>query len=214
VKIVAVNGSLVKGGNVEVLLEHGLEEYAERRDIEVVRFLLSEMEVGPCRHCNWCIKKQEPGRYCQTDDDMAKVYPELMEASGLIISTPVHFGRLSGSCADFIDRLRVFVHGNITHGALRNKVGGALAVAWFRNAGVETTLISIDSAFHALGMVVASPDLGLFGAGAFSSIDGKGAPSKDNKLLVREDALGMASARSLCYRVVELIQIMGSDPKI
>lgn len=209
-KIVAVNGSLVKGGNVAALLEHGLEEYRDRPDIDVVRFNLSEMGVGPCRHCNWCIKNQEPGRYCATQDDMSAVHPELIDARGLIIATPVHFGRLSGATADFVDRLRVFVHGNITRSALRNKVGGAMAVAWFRNAGIEMTLITIDAAFHALGMVVASPDLGVFGAGAFSSLDGRGSGTKGEKLLVGEDGLGMASARSVAYRVAELAALL--DP--
>lgn len=36
-KIVAVNGSLVSGGNVDALLDHALTEYEERADIEVTR---------------------------------------------------------------------------------------------------------------------------------------------------------------------------------
>lgn len=154
-KIVAVNGSLVSGGNVYALLDHSLAGYDDRPDIEVTRFALSRMEIGQCRHCNWCIKKQKQGRYCAQEDDMVKVYPALIEANGLIIATPVHFGRLSGATADFIDRLRVFVHGKITGGAMRNKVGGALAVAWLRNAGIETALISVTAAFNELGMASA-----------------------------------------------------------
>jgi multimeric flavodoxin WrbA len=127
VKIAAVNGSLVSGGNVDALLTHALAEYDGRPDIEVTRFELSGMQIGPCRHCNWCIKKQKPGRDCVQDDDMAGVYPVLIQTDGLIIATPVHFGRLSGATADFIDRLRVFVHGKITRGALRDKFGMASA---------------------------------------------------------------------------------------
>lgn len=207
-KIAAVSGSLVEGGNVETLLGYALGEYADRPEVEVVRFDLSRMEVGPCRHCNWCLKKQEQGKYCSVEDDMSRVYPEFLDASGVIIATPVHFGRLSGTTADFIDRLRVFVHGKMTHGAMRNKVGGALAVAWFRNAGVELSLVTINAAYHALGMVVASPDLGMEGAGAFSSLEGKGMTRKDDRLLVNEDQLGLASARSLAYRVFELAGLL------
>lgn len=207
-KIVAVSGTLVSGGNVDALLDHALTEYEGRADIEVTRFALSRMEIGPCRHCNWCIKKQKQGRYCAQEDDMVKVYPALIEANGLIIATPVHFGRLSGATADFIDRLRVFVHGKITGGAMRNKVGGALAVAWFRNAGIETALISVTAAFNALGMVVATPDLGVWGGGAFSSLDGTGRTGNGQKVLVTEDELGMASARSAAARVAELAALM------
>lgn len=207
-KIVAVNGSLIGDGNVGSLLDHALGEYEAREDVEVGRFDLSELEVGPCRHCNWCFNRQEEGKYCAQQDDMARVYPELIEASGVLIASPVHFGRLSGTTADFIDRLRVFVHGNLTRGAMRNKVGGALAVAWFRNAGIEMTLLTIDTAFHVLGMVVATPDIGVFGGSAFSSLDGKGKTIRGDKHLVAVDPIGMASARSLAYRVAEIAGLL------
>ncbi|MFH1150450.1 MAG: flavodoxin family protein [Actinomycetota bacterium] len=207
-KIVAVSGSLIGGGNVDTLLDHALEEYAGKPEFEVSRFGLADMEVNPCRHCNWCLGKQEPGRYCSQDDSMTAVYPALMEASGVIVASPVHLGRLSGTTADFLDRLRVFVHGNITRGVMRNKVGGALAVAWFRNAGTEMTLMTLNTAFWALNMVVVTPDLGLMGAAAFSSIDGSGKAVKEDRHLVRQDTLGMASARSLAYRVGEIAGLL------
>lgn len=207
-KIVAVSGSLVSEGNVEVLMDHALEEYDDKPEVEVTRFDLSGMTVGPCTHCNWCMKKQEPGRYCGTNDDMNEIYPALMEADGVIIASPVHFLRLSGTTANFIDRLRLFVHGNLTRGAMRNKVGGALAVAWFRSAGVELTLVTINNAFHVLTMVIAAPDLGILGGGAFSSLEGAGGTIKGERHLVTEDGLGLASARSVAYRVWELASLM------
>jgi multimeric flavodoxin WrbA len=91
---------------------------------------------------------------------------------------------------------------------MRNKVGGSLAVAWFRNAGVEQTLMSINTAFHVLGMVVATPDLGVHGAAAFSSLDGSGRRDGNDRLLVKRDEIGMASARSLAYRVGELASLL------
>lgn len=207
-KIVAINGSLIEDGNVSTFMDHALEEYSDDPRFEVVRFDLGGMEIGPCRQCNWCFKKQEPGRYCNFEDGMAQIYPELIEADGVIIASPVHFGRLSGTTADFIDRLRVFVHGNLARGALRNKVGGALAVAWFRNAGMEMTLMTINTAFQALGMVVATPDLGVHGGGAFSSLDGKGRTIRGDKHLVAADPIGMASGRSLAFRVGELAALL------
>lgn len=207
-KIVAVNGSLVAGGNVEALLEHALLEFDGRPEFEVERFSLSALEVNPCRQCNWCLRKQEPGKYCSQEDGMTSIYPALLAASGVIIASPVHFGRLSGTTADFIDRLRVFVHGSITRGAMRNKVGGALAVSWFRNAGVEQTLVTINTAFQVLSMVTAAPDLGIHGGAAFSSLDGTGATPGGDRLLVMQDALGMATARSTAYRVGELAALL------
>lgn len=204
----AINGSLVGDGNVSALVDHALEEYADDERFEVVRFDLADLEVGPCAQCNWCMKKQEDGRYCQQLDGMAQVYPELIDCAAMIIASPVHFGRLSGTTADFIDRLRVFVHGNITRGMMRNKVGGSLAVAWFRNAGIELTLMTLNTAFSVLGMVTASPDLGVYGGSAFSSLDGKGRTIRGDRLLVKVDPLGMASARSLAFRVGELAALL------
>jgi len=207
-KIVAVNGSLIGDGNTSALMDNALEEFEGDARFQVARFDLADMEIGPCKQCNWCMKKQEQGRYCQQQDGMSLIYPELIDCSGMIVASPVHFGRLSGTTADFIDRLRVFVHGNLTRGTLRNKVGGALAVAWFRNAGVELTLITLNTAFSVLGMVTASPDLGVYGGSAFSSLDGKGKTIRGDHLLIKVDPLGMASARSLAYRVGELAALL------
>ena len=207
-KIVAINGSLVPEGNVSALMDHALEEFAGDERFGVRRFNLCEMDIGPCKQCNWCFKKQEEGRYCSQDDGMSEIYPELIDSVGMLIASPVHFGRLSGTTADFLDRQRVFVHGNLTRGAMRNKVGGSLAVAWFRNAGIELTLMTINTAFQVLGMVIAPPDLGVYGGSAFSSLDGKGRTIRGDHLLVKVDPLGMASARSVAYRVGELATLL------
>lgn len=213
-KIVAVSGSLTAGGNVEALLDYALEEYANKSDVEVEKFLLSKMEIAPCKQCNWCLRNQTESRFCKIDDGMGLIYPELMEASGLIVATPVHFLRLSPTTANFLDRLRPFVHGNITAGAMRNKVGGALAVSWFRNAGIELALVTVNAAFQALTMVIATPDLGAFGGGAFSSINGTGERLEGDKRLVLQDELGLATARSVAYRVWELVTILEAGKKL
>jgi multimeric flavodoxin WrbA len=194
-KIVAVNGSLVADGNVKALLDYALAGFDGKPRFETKLFEISRMTVGPCKHCNWCFKKQAPGRYCAQDDGMTEVYPELIESAGLLIATPVHFGRLSGATAHFIDRFRVFVHGNITAGAMRN-------------AGLEQTLMTINTAYHSLSMVVAAPDLGVHGAAAFSSVHGTGETRKGDRLLVKSDEYGMASARSVALRVGELATLI------
>jgi multimeric flavodoxin WrbA len=207
-KIVAVNASLIDEGNVSALMDSALEEYEDKDSFEVRRFDLTNMDIGPCTQCNWCMKQQVEGRYCRQQDSMTEVYPELIACSAMIVASPVHFGRLSGTSADFIDRLRVFVHGNITHGGMRNKVGGALAVSWFRNAGIELTLITLNTAFQVLGMIPASPDLGVYGGSAFSSLDGKGRTIRGDHLLVKVDPIGVASARSLAFRVGEIATLL------
>jgi len=194
VNILGISGSPVRGGNVETLLEKALrgQEGVPGVSWEIVS--LAGAGVGDCAHCNWCLRKQEGARRCAQGDGMTGVYPRVEAADVLLFATPVYFGRLSGHLAAFIDRLRPYVHGNVSAGMLRNKVGGSMAVAWFRMAGLEMALITMNQFFYAVNMVIASSEMGLQGGSAFSSLQGLGGRDGDDRLLVLRDDLGMASA--------------------
>jgi len=208
VRILGICGSPVRGGNAEVLLERALQSREGDPGVSFKIATLADGEVGDCIHCNWCLRKQEGERRCSVDDGMTAMYPLVEEADVIIFATPVYFGRLSGHLAAFIDRLRVYVHGNISAGMLRNKVGGSMAVAWFRMAGLEMALITMNQFFYAVNMVIASSEMGLQGGSAFSSLGGIGRREGDDKLLVLRDELGMASAISTVSRAVELARII------
>jgi multimeric flavodoxin WrbA len=208
VRILGVCGSPVKGGNAEAFLDKALrsQEGVEGVSWEIVT--LTRAGVQDCIHCNWCLRKQEGERRCAQDDAMTAMYPRVEAADVLIFASPVYFGRLSGYLASFIDRLRPYVHGNVSRGMLRNKVGGSIAVAWFRMAGLEMALITMNQFFYAVNMVIASSEMGLQGGSAFSSLGGVGLRDGDDKLLVLRDELGMASAAATVARAVELSRII------
>jgi multimeric flavodoxin WrbA len=208
VRILGVCGSPVRDGNVEALLAMALRSQDDEEGVGHDIVTLSETEVGDCIHCNWCLRKQEGKRRCAVDDGMTAIYPRVEEADVLIFAAPVYFGRLPGHLAAFIDRMRPYVHGNISAGMLRNKVGGSIAVAWFRFAGLEMALLTMNQFFYAVNMVIASPDLGLQGGSAFSSLGGTGKREGDDKLLVLQDEMGVASAVSTVSRAVELARIV------
>ena len=208
VRILGVCGSPVRGGNVETLLERVLRSRDGEPGVSYEMITLAGGGVGDCIHCNWCLLKQEGDRRCSVDDGMTRLYPQAEAADVLLFATPVYFGRLSGHLTAFIDRLRPYVHGNVSAGMLRNKVGGSIAVAWFRMAGLEMALLSMNQFFYAVNMVIASPDLGLQGGSAFSSLEGTGRRQGDDKLLVLQDELGLASAVSTVSRAVELARII------
>jgi len=69
-----------------------------------------------------------------------------------------------------------------------------MTVAWFRNAGPETALLSIISAYLMWGMVVATPGEGgcQFGAVGVSSDGGSGRFVLEDKLGVLKDKVGMS----------------------
>lgn len=207
-KVLGISGSPVKSGNVEELLRASLRTQDGVPGVEWELLSLADLRLEDCVHCNWCLRRQGGGRRCSRDDDLVAVYPKVEQCDALILATPVYFGRLSGHLAAFIDRMRVYVHGNETAGMLRNKVGGSLAVAWFRMAGLEMALLSINQFFYAVNMVIASPDLGLQGGAAFSSLEGSGRREGKDRLLVLRDGLGMASAASTVSRAVELARLL------
>ena len=79
-----------------------------------------------------------------------------------------------------------------------------MAVAFFRGAGIETTLSSLNLTIFTHQMIPATSGLYQLGAGAYSSPEGKGRFVKEPRHAVLEDEYGVLSARLLADRVVEL----------
>jgi multimeric flavodoxin WrbA len=208
IKIIGICGSQVKDGNVSALLEYGLSPIKNLKDVSSEIINLAGKKIGPCLHCNWCVNKQTPEKICAQEDDMAPIYPKLLEADGILIASPAHFGRLSGLTADWMDRTRAFVHGKFYKLPLKNKIGGAMAVAFFRGAGLETTLSTIDIFFLTHQMILANSRLYQLGAGAYSSREGKGRFEKEIRHMTLEDEAGVLSARMLVERVIDLARIL------
>jgi len=208
IRILGICGSRVKDGNTEALLRAALQPLEAVPDTAGEILALAGLDIQGCRHCNWCVRHQEESRFCAQDDAMSLIYPRLVEADAVLLASPAHFGRLSGHLANMVDRLRVFVHGNRTRGRMKNKIGGALAVAYFRGGGLETTLLSINLLFFSLQMIVATSGLYQLGAGAVTSREGKGRFEKEPRHIVLEDDYGVNSARLLVGRMVELARIV------
>ena len=210
VKLLGICGSPVKGGNTEVFLKQALEA-AEEQGAATELISIAKMDIRGCLHCNWCVRKQEEGQFCNQHDDMYEIYPKVLEADGLLLASPVYFTRLSGYMAMMLDRFRCLGHGNLYHRALKNKVGGALVVSWFRNTGTETGLLSLLGAFLASGMVVVPPGLGLgspMGAVGLSSDKGEGGFDPKDRLGVLKDEYGVASARQLGKEAVDMARLI------
>jgi multimeric flavodoxin WrbA len=208
IKIVALCGSRIKDGNVSALLKDALSQPELLRTVEAEIISLTDKKVGPCLHCNWCLKNQTPERPCFQEDDVSPIYRKLLAADVVLAASPAHFGRLSGLMADMMDRTRAFIHGNIYQFPLKNKIGGAIAVAFFRGAGLETTLSSMDLFFLSHRMILATSGLVQLGAGAYSSREGKGRFEKDIRHMTLEDEFGVLSTRMLVTRAVELATIV------
>lgn len=211
-KILGISGSPVRDGNMETFLRAILAN-APQQGLEHEIVNLSCLEIRDCIHCNFCLSRQKPGRYCSIMDDGQEVFEKIEAADIIVLASPVYFMRTSALMAALIDRLRVFVFGNLARGRLKNKIGVSAAVSWLRNGGVETTHLSHLYAFLTLEMIPASVHSGVsvLGASAVASRYGSGDFDPSIRLGALEDQAGFESAAAVMQRAVELLQLIRGD---
>ena len=130
-------------------------EIAEKRGFETDKVLISESNIAPCIACGVCGK----GEICPIDDDMQAVYDKLVEADGIIVSSPVYFGTMTAQLKALFDRSVQLRRQGFQ---LSNKFGAAMAIGGSRNGGQEKTIQTIHEWMHVHGMVIMG-DGGHFG---------------------------------------------------
>jgi len=208
IRMLGIAGSPVKEGNTEALLREALTVVSSDPDIQTEVISLSRLKIDGCIHCNWCIKNQTPEKFCALSDGMHEIYPALVRADAVILASPVHIGRISGLMADMIDRMRVFVYGNVHRGGLTDKVGAALVVGFLRHGGLETTLQILNHTFAIFGMVPVGR-----GGMALTSLEGKGKVTKGIRHMALEDGVGVITAKGAAQRAAELAKIIQAGKK-
>lgn len=208
-KIVGISGSPVKKGNTDTFLSTIMSD-ATQRGLHTDIVNLSEIMIKNCIHCNFCLSKQKTGKYCSLKDDAQMIYEKLETADIIVLASPVYFMRTSGMMATFIDRLRVFIFGNVVGGKLRNKIGISAGVSWLRHGGMETTHLSHIFAFITLDMIPATihSSISPLGASAVSSRHGEGNFEPSIRIGVNEDQAGIKSAKEQLSRALELVGLI------
>lgn len=102
-KVVGICGSPRKG-NTEWMLNTLMEEIS-RNGAEAEILLLRRLDI---RQCLGCLKCEERGEdkagVCNIKDDMQEIYPKLLSADVIVLSTPAYFSLLSGLLKTFLDR--------------------------------------------------------------------------------------------------------------
>jgi len=99
VNVLGIFGSPRRGGNTEVLLEETLRG-AETEGAKVERLYLSDFTITPCKECHGC----DATGNCVILDDMAKIYPKLLEADVVILASPIFFYGVTAWTKALIDR--------------------------------------------------------------------------------------------------------------
>lgn len=128
-------------------------------------------------------------------DDLDKVVSRLGEPGvrGIIIGSPVYMGAMTTHCKLLLDRCMSLRRSDF---ALRNKVGGALAVGGVRNGGQEITLQSILMSLLCQDMVIVGDGKPTAHFGATLLNDGKDS--------IGGDEFGLTTAKGLGKRVAEV----------
>ncbi len=207
--MVGVSGSPVVDGNVELFLSTSLKSI-ERPGVTIETASLAKYSIEECRHCHYCWRTQTEGRYCALGDDGQLLFEKVEAADILVLATPVYFMRTSARMAAFVDRLRLFIFGNITKKRLRNKVGVSLVVGWIRHAGIETAHLTQLLTFGILEMVAATShdSISPLGGSAVSSEHGMGRFDPGVRLGTENDKSGLESGRMAMERALELATII------
>ena len=172
-KVLGIGGSPRKGGNSDILLKRLLKG-ARDEGIAAEEIQLRDYQIQPCIGCERCRKdKQCTG----LRDGMQLIYPEIREASGIVLISPIYNYSVTAIMKSFIDRLYCFYNfSDERPGQWSSQLAGQgrkaiIAVvgeqATSEEGGMDLTLEVMRRSIKALGYEVIAelPVLGIFNKG-------------------------------------------------
>ncbi len=150
-KVVAINGSPRKGGNVAQCLEIMAKEFSN----EGIEFKVMQpgARVHPCMACYKCL--DTGSLHCVQKDDMVNdIIDECIDADGIILASPVYHGGIAGSMKCVMDR--VMLAAGCGENQFHHKVGAALCT--LRRSGGMETYQQLLGIMDAMEMVIVTSD--------------------------------------------------------
>ncbi|MEG3223952.1 MAG: Fe-S cluster protein [Methanobacteriales archaeon Met13] len=193
-KILGISGSPRKQAT-EYVLQEALS-MMEERGFDTEFFSVRGKNIGPCRNCDYCLKKKE----CILKDDMYEVYPLIQEAEGIILATPIYNGGLSAQLKAVMDRCRAL--GAVDFNFLQYKVGMGITVGGDRIGGQELAMQQIITYYVLNGAIPV-------GGGAFGANLGANFWSRDSLEGVKKDEEGFRSLRKTIKRFESFLEKYG-----
>lgn len=189
-KVIGIVGSPRSGGNTEYMVNYTLDEL-KMQGFETELITLHDKDIRYCVGCDECKKTDE----CVIKDDMQELTKKVLDADGIIMSSPVYFGDMTGLAKSFIDRLRPLrnIH------AFKYKVCGAISTGGFRNGGQETTVHSIYDFFLIQGGIVVGDDRPTAHFGALGVGD------------TSEDEIALTTCKHLAKRMSDVLKRINKE---
>jgi multimeric flavodoxin WrbA len=209
VKILGIVGTPIKDGNCQYILEEALRVAGEESWAETELIHLQDYKIDYCIGCEGCLRRVHKLQKkigfdvipvpiedynCTIKDDMEIIHEKMLESDGIILAAPVYIATVPGQVKTFIDRCRTFVHDY----RLQDKAAGSLNVAFYRNAGEDTTRQMMNISMLSLRLSVVTN-----GANTVSTREGSGTPIRETRFAVKEDRLGMAAVHAVGRQVAK-----------
>ncbi len=188
-KVLGIYGSPRKGGNTDTALDSVLDGAASR-GADISRIYARDLRIEGCRNCGGCAKTG----VCVNKDEMESVYPRLIEARVIFLSSPVFFYSVSAQVKALIDRSQALWSRRMLQKTPEERkrydggtgylvmVGATKGANLF--AGSELTAKYF---FDALDMA--------YGGGLFFRVEGKGDLQKDPGNLQKAFDFGVAAVK-------------------
>jgi len=108
-KTLGISSSPRLGGNTDAMIREVLHG-ASSKGAETTFINISQYNITGCVSCMHCRKKVG----CAIQDDMQKVYDEIVSADIVVLGSPVYMGQVNGQFKVFMDRLFPFVNVDFT----------------------------------------------------------------------------------------------------
>ena len=103
-KVLGIGGSPRKGGNSDILLKHIIKGVSSE-GVATKEIQLRDYQFQACIGCEQCRKN----KHCTgLQDGMQLIYPEVSEAVGLVLVSPIYNYNVTALIKAFIDRLYCF----------------------------------------------------------------------------------------------------------
>jgi len=164
VNLLFLTGSHRKGGHTQFLGREAMDAAQQVPGVHTQFIDLADCVINPCRSCEdkggarrcFRLVDGEPNyRGCpatRAPDDMTEIWKAIMWCDGMVIGSPVYAGNISGILKNALDRAIVGL--KTRKYWLRDKVGGAFAVAAHVYGGQEFTIAGIENFYRMAGIII------------------------------------------------------------
>jgi multimeric flavodoxin WrbA len=147
-KVVAFNGSARKDGNTALITQQVLSEL-EKEGIDTELIQLAGTRIQGCTACSECFETHDK-RCVVTSDSVNDYIAKMLEADGIILSSPTYFADITPELKALIDRAGMVARAN--EDMFQRKIGAA--VVTMRRAGAIHAFDSINHFFFIGQMIV------------------------------------------------------------